>query len=152
MQSLSISYDTLEQVSILKNYMHATGFEFLKVTPDFVDVLVTADYVEDFKTVLKRNGMNYTLMIENVKDAVTEEYITQQVERRILAKLRDVYASGQLSFTYYPNYQEVSTIYKYLIVKPKYYTKKWCILWYCILLMYIAFFYVLKVSLNSTAA
>ncbi|XP_076235108.1 carboxypeptidase B [Calliopsis andreniformis] len=115
MQSLSISYNTPEQYSVLKNYMDVFGFDFLKATSDNVDVLVTADNVENFKTVLEQNGMNYTVVIENVKNAVTEEYITQQVERRVQAKLRGVFASGQLSFTYYPTYKEVLDYLDYVV-------------------------------------
>ncbi|KAK9307454.1 hypothetical protein QLX08_002253 [Tetragonisca angustula] len=113
MQSLSISYETPEQFSLLKNYVDDPGFDFVRSTNDLVDVLVTADKIEEFKQLLEEHRMNYTVMIEDVQQLVTEEYITQEVERRLQAGTQD-YASGRLSFTYYPNYKEVNEYLTYL--------------------------------------
>ncbi|XP_043516113.1 carboxypeptidase B-like [Frieseomelitta varia] len=113
MQSLSISYDTPEQFSLLKNYVDDPGFDFVRSTNDLVDVLVTADKIEEFKQLLEEHRMNYTVMIEDVHQLVTEQYIEQQVERRLQARSQD-YASGRLSFTYYPNYTEVNEYLTYL--------------------------------------
>ena len=109
MQSLSISYETPEQFSLLKNYVNVPGFDFVKITNDLVDVLVSGDKIEEFKQLLEEHRMNYTVMIEDVQQLVTEEYITQEVERRLQVRTQD-YASGRLSFTYYPNYKEVSKV------------------------------------------
>ena len=107
MQSLSISYETPEQFSLLKNYVDVPGFDFVRSTNDFVDILVTADKIEEFKLLLEEHRMNYVVMIEDVQQLVTEQYIEQEVERRLQAQ---DYASGRLSFTYYPNYTEVSEV------------------------------------------
>lgn len=87
--------------------MDTPGFDFVKTTTDFVDVLVTGDKVETFKRLLNEENMDYTVMIEDVEEMVTEEYITQEVERRLKSRIQD-YASGRLSFTYYPSYNEAS--------------------------------------------
>ncbi|XP_076621557.1 carboxypeptidase B isoform X1 [Colletes latitarsis] len=113
MQSLSISYDTPEQLMLLKEYMDFPGFDFLKITNNSVDVMVTADQLKEFKELLEENGMNYTVRIENVQEAVMEEYITQQVERRLEQRLQNDASKG-LSFTYYPNYKEVSDYLDYV--------------------------------------
>ncbi|KOX71560.1 Carboxypeptidase B [Melipona quadrifasciata] len=113
MQSLSISYETPEQFSLLKNYVDVPGFDFVKSTNDFVDVLVTADKIEEFKQLLEEHRMNYTVVIEDVQQLVTEQYIQQEVERRLQVATQD-YASGRLSFTYYPNYKEVNEYLTYL--------------------------------------
>ena len=118
MQSLSISYETPEQFSLLKNYVDDPGFDFVRSTNDLVDVLVTADKIEEFKQLLEEHRMNYTVMIEDVQQLVTEEYITQEVERRLQAGTQD-YASGRLSFTYYPNYKEVSKVKNFKDYKKK---------------------------------
>lgn len=107
MQSISISYQTPEQFSFLKNFVGTPGFDFVKTTSDLVDVLVTGDKVESFKQLLNEKNMDYTVMIEDVEEIVTEEYITQEVERRLKSRIQD-YASGRLSFTYYPKYNEAS--------------------------------------------
>lgn len=109
MQSLSISYETPEQFSLLKNYVNVPGFDFVRSTNDLVDILVTADKIEEFKQLLGEHRMNYTVMIEDVQQLVTEQHIEQEVERRLQARTRE-YASGRLSFTYYPNYKEVSNV------------------------------------------
>lgn len=108
MQSISISYQIPEQFSFLKNFMDTPGFEFVKTTSDLVDVLVTGDKVESFKQLLDEENMDYTVMIEDVEEIVTEEYITQEVERRLKSRIQEDYASGRLSFTYYPKYNEAS--------------------------------------------
>ncbi|XP_043516115.1 carboxypeptidase B-like [Frieseomelitta varia] len=113
MQSLSISYNTPEQFSLLKNYVDDPGFDFVRSTNDLVDVLVTADKIEEFKQLLEEHHMNYTVMIEDVQQLVTEQLIEQEVERRLQARTQD-YASGRLSFTYYPNYKEVNEYLTYL--------------------------------------
>ncbi|XP_053975214.1 carboxypeptidase B-like [Hylaeus volcanicus] len=114
MQSLSITYNTPEQLMVLKNYIDTPGFDFMKVTDKFADVLVTADKVKAFKELLEENRMNYTVAIENVQDAVMEEYITQQVERKVQQRLQNYAASGGLSFTYYPTLAEVNTYLEYI--------------------------------------
>ncbi|KAG9429549.1 carboxypeptidase B [Apis mellifera carnica] len=114
MQSISISYQTPEQFSFLKNFMDTPGFEFVKTTSDLVDVLVTGDKVESFKQLLDEENMDYTVMIEDVEEIVTEEYITQEVERRLKSRIQEDYASGRLSFTYYPKYNEVNEYLDYL--------------------------------------
>lgn len=107
MQSISIWYQTPEQFSFLKNFVGTPGFDFVKTTSDLVDVLVTGDKVESFKQLLNEKNMDYTVMIEDIEEIVTEEYITQEVERRLKSRIQD-YASGRLSFTYYPKYNEAS--------------------------------------------
>lgn len=87
--------------------MDTPGFDFVKTTTDLVDVLVTGDKVETFKRLLNEENMDYTVMIEDVEEMVTEEYISQEVERRLKSRIQD-YASGRLSFTYYPSYNEAS--------------------------------------------
>lgn len=109
MQGLSISYETPEKFLFLRNFVDTPGFDFLRSAENLVDVLVTADRVDNFKQVLRENRMNYTVTIENVQDMVTEEYITQEVERRLQARVQNL-ATGRLPFTYYPNYNEVSEI------------------------------------------
>ncbi|XP_006616654.1 carboxypeptidase B-like [Apis dorsata] len=113
MQSISISYQTPEQFSFLKNFMDTPGFDFVRTTSDLVDVLVTGDKVEWFKQLLNEKNMDYTVMIEDVEEIVTEEYITQEVERKLKSRIQD-YASGRLSFTYYPKYNEVNEYLNYL--------------------------------------
>ena len=108
MKSLSISYDTPEQLSLLRSHMGVSGFDILRTTHDLVDVLVTADRVEEFTKFLEENRLNYTVAIEDVQEAVAAEYIEQQVQRRLHAMLRDSSLSRGLSFTYYPNYNEVN--------------------------------------------
>ncbi|XP_017881927.2 carboxypeptidase B-like [Ceratina calcarata] len=115
MQSLSISYETPEQFYLLKNYVGAPGFDFLRSTHDLVDVLVTADKVEEFKELLKEHRMNYTVMIEDVEEKVTEEKMRQEIARRVQTKLSDYAGSGRLSFTYYPTYAEVNDYLNYVI-------------------------------------
>ncbi|OAD60349.1 Carboxypeptidase B, partial [Eufriesea mexicana] len=112
MQSLHVSYKTPEEFSLLKNFVDTPGFDFMKSTSDFVDVMVTADKVEAFKTLLEENHMNYTIMIEDVHEAVTEERITQEVERRL--RMRSRATSGKFPFTYYPNYKEVTDYLEYI--------------------------------------
>lgn len=108
MKSLSISYGTPERLYLLRSYMEVSGFDILRTTHDLVDVLVTADRVEEFKKFLGENRLNYTVAIEDVQEAVAAEYIEQQVQRRLQAMLRGPSPSRGLSFTYYPNYNEVS--------------------------------------------
>ncbi|KZC05553.1 Carboxypeptidase B [Dufourea novaeangliae] len=115
MQSLSVYYNTPEQFILLKNFLDVPGFDFLQTTESFANVLVTADKVESFKNLLMENGMNYTVMIENVQEAVTEEYVTQQVERGLQSLFQDYDASGKLSFTYYPNNDEVNQYLDYVV-------------------------------------
>lgn len=109
MQSLSISVSTPEQLMLLKNFVDVPGFDFLRTTESVVDVLVTADKVDSFKSLLDENGMTYTVLLHNVREAVTEEYINQQIERRLQSLLPQTRAApaGKLSFTYYPNNNEV---------------------------------------------
>lgn len=108
MQSLRISYGTPEEFLFLKNFVDTPGFDFVKSTSDFVDVMVTADKLEAFKNVLKENDIRYSIMIKDVQEKVIEERITQEVERRLQTRIQDLAASGKLPFTYYPNYNEAS--------------------------------------------
>ncbi|XP_078035045.1 carboxypeptidase B [Augochlora pura] len=116
MQSLRISASTPEQFEELKNFMDLSGYDFLRMTESEVDVLVTADKVDDFKRVLDQNGMSYTVLVQNVREAVTEEYINQQIERRLQSILpQELAVSGKLSFTYYPNNNEVDQYLNYIV-------------------------------------
>ncbi|KOC69482.1 Carboxypeptidase B [Habropoda laboriosa] len=115
MQSLSISYDTLDQFFLLKNFAGVPGFDFLRMTENVVDVLVTAENLDMFKELLNDYGMNYTVTINDVQEEVIEERITQEVERRLQARLQEEYASsGKLSFTFYPNNNEVDDYLNYI--------------------------------------
>lgn len=111
MQGFSTFYDTPEQLELMKSLANFPGFDFTKITENTADVLVTASNVNGFKQLLKENIMNYTVTIENVQEAVTEEYITQQVERRLRGRLQAYNTPGKLSFTYYPNNKEVSNTF-----------------------------------------
>lgn len=111
MQALSISYETAEQLSLLKNYVDTPGFDFVRSSHDLVDVFVTADKIEEFKNLLKQHRMNYTVLIDDVQRLVMQEYIAQGMERKLMT-LNKNYASGNLSFTYYPNYKEVRKLKK----------------------------------------
>ncbi|CAL7933049.1 unnamed protein product [Xylocopa violacea] len=113
MQGLSIAYESPEQFAVLKNYMDLPGYDFVRTTYDSANVLVTADKVEEFKQVLKQHRMNYTVTVEDVQEEVIEERIAQEVERKVQARLQD-YAPGKLSFTYYPNYNEVNEYLNYV--------------------------------------
>ncbi|XP_031837231.2 carboxypeptidase B [Nomia melanderi] len=113
MQSLSISVGTPEQLTLLKNFEDVSGFDFLRVTDSLVDVLVTADKVEYFKTLLDENDIAYTVTVENIRDAVMEEYINQQIERRLHTLVQA--DPGKLSFTYYPNNKEVNDYLNYIV-------------------------------------
>ncbi|XP_076651252.1 carboxypeptidase B [Halictus rubicundus] len=116
MQSLSISVSTPEQLMLLKNFVDVSGFDFLRMTESVVDVLVTADKVDGFKSLLDENDMTYTVLVHNVREAVTEEYINQQIERRLQSLLPQNRApSGKLSFTYYPNNNEVDQYLNYIV-------------------------------------
>lgn len=112
MQALSISYETTEQLSLLKNYVDTPGFDFLRSSHDLVDVFVTADKIEEFKNLLKQHRMNYTVLIDDVQRLVMQEYIAQGMERKLKALTENYAASGNLSFTYYPNYKEVRKLKK----------------------------------------
>ncbi|XP_003699796.2 carboxypeptidase B [Megachile rotundata] len=112
MQSLTISYNTPEEFLFLKNFVDTPGFDFVRSTDTSVDVLVTADQVQQFKDLLDSNEFNYTVNIENVQDVVVEEFIQQEVERRLQS--RSSFASGRLSFTYYPTYNEVNQYLNYV--------------------------------------
>nr|XP_003699796.1 PREDICTED: carboxypeptidase B-like [Megachile rotundata] len=112
MQSLTISYNTPEEFLFLKNFVDTPGFDFVRSTDTSVDVLVTADQVQQFKDLLDSNEFNYTVNIENVQDVVVEEFIQQEVERRLQS--RSSLASGGLSFTYYPTYNEVNQYLNYV--------------------------------------
>ncbi|XP_076302722.1 carboxypeptidase B-like [Lasioglossum baleicum] len=114
MQSLRISYGTPEEFLFLKNFVDTPGFDFVKSTSDFVDVMVTADKLEAFKNVLKENDIRYSIMIKDVQEKVIEERITQEVERRLQTRIQDLAASGKLPFTYYPNYNEVNDYLNYV--------------------------------------
>ncbi|XP_050591927.1 carboxypeptidase B-like [Bombus affinis] len=114
MQALSISYETAEQLSLLKNYVDTPGFDFVRSTHDLVDVFVTADEIEEFKNLLKQHRMNYTVLIDDVQRLVMQEYIAQGMERKLKALTKNYAASGHLSFTYYPNYKEVNEYLNYL--------------------------------------
>ncbi|CAK9834108.1 Carboxypeptidase B [Anthophora retusa] len=115
MQGLSVFYDTSEQFSLLKNFVGTPGFDFLRSTEELVDVLVTAENLNTFKELLHKYGMNYTVTIKDVQEKVIEERITQEVQRGLQARLQEDYASsGKLSFTYYPNYNEVNNYLNYL--------------------------------------
>lgn len=116
MQSLSISYNSPEEFLLLKNFVDAPGFDFVRTTENSADVLVTADKVQMFKEILQLHNVNYTVTIDNVEEKVTEEYITQVLERRLQARFQDPFASGRLSFTYYPSYNEVNNINLHLII------------------------------------
>lgn len=112
MQALSISYETAEQLSLLKNYVDTPGFDFLRSTHDLVDVFVVADKIEEFKNLLKQHRMNYTVLIDDVQRLVMQEYIAQGMERKLKTLTKNYAASGNLSFTYYPNYKEVRKLKK----------------------------------------
>ncbi|XP_076171820.1 carboxypeptidase B [Ptiloglossa arizonensis] len=114
MQGFSTFYDTPEQLELMKSLANFPGFDFTKITENTADVLVTASNVNGFKQLLKENIMNYTVTIENVQEAVTEEYITQQVERRLRGRLQAYNTPGKLSFTYYPNNKEISEYLEYV--------------------------------------
>ncbi|XP_034180196.2 carboxypeptidase B [Osmia lignaria lignaria] len=114
MQSLSISYNSPEEFPLLKNFVDAPGFDFVRITENSADVLVTADKVQMFKEILQLYNVNYTVAIDNVEEKVMEEYITQVVERRLQTRFQDPFASGRLSFTYYPSYNEVQQYLNYV--------------------------------------
>ncbi|XP_076764755.1 carboxypeptidase B [Xylocopa sonorina] len=114
MQGISMVYDTPEQFSVLKNYLDLPGYDFVRTTYNTADVLVTKDKVEEFKNVLSQNGINYTVKVEDVQEEVIEERIAQEVERRIQARTQDYSTSGKLSFTYYPDYNEVNEYLNYV--------------------------------------
>lgn len=112
MQRLSITCETLEQLSFIKSFTDSPDIDFLRLTRilgESIDVLVSANKLPSFKHVLAHHNIKYTVTVEDVEQAVREEALLNNI-----ARLRSTAAATSEPFDYYPRYVTASKSSEFL--------------------------------------
>ncbi|KAG7210207.1 hypothetical protein KM043_011761 [Ampulex compressa] len=107
MQAWKLFCDTPEKLRLVKRFEEIPGFDMIQTGDGSIDVFVVAQNVEPFRDLLEQNNVRYEVFIENVKEKVLEEHVSQQVERATRKLLHKDSPSDDMTFTYYLNFDEV---------------------------------------------
>lgn len=109
MEGLSIRCDTEEKLALVHSYEYHPDFDFLtttKILGKEIAVLVAATSLEDFKTVLNKQQIDYVVFIKNVSQEIQRDYVRNATPKRFS---RTTVENGiPSSFSHYPRYHEVS--------------------------------------------
>ena len=113
MQGLNIACETEEKLSVVQSYEGHPDFDFLRITKILgaeIKVLVTANSVEHFKSVLVNHEISHETFIENVEDEVRKDYLRNEFARIVDARSINKNSSP---FNFFPRISEVNLLFSY---------------------------------------